>query len=142
MIKKKILVDDTKRELCAHGSETFPMTVNHDDLWMFEGKNVPIHWHNELEISLPRLGKARYQVYQKNYEVHPGEGLLLNRNVPHSCDSTDDSRTFIQRSLCDRIFFMEIWEVMWNATVSGLFCKILPFPVSCLQEKRSGAGKP
>ena len=50
MIKKKILVDDTKRELCAHGSETFPMTVNHDDLWMFEGKNVPIHWHNELEI--------------------------------------------------------------------------------------------
>lgn len=53
MIKKKILVDDTKRELCAHGSETFPMTVNHDDLWMFEGKNVPIHWHNELEISLP-----------------------------------------------------------------------------------------
>ena len=93
MIKKKILVDDTKRELCAHGSETFPMTVNHDDLWMFEGKNVPIHWHNELEISLPRLGKARYQVYQKNYEVHPGEGLLLNRNVPHSCDSTDDSRT-------------------------------------------------
>ena len=118
MIKKKILVDDTKRELCAHGSETFPMTVNHDDLWMFEGKNVPIHWHNEFEISLPRLGKARYQVYQKNYEVHPGEGLLLNRNVPNS------------------------WEVMWNATVSGLFCKILPFPVSCLQEKRSGAGKP
>ncbi|MFQ9395247.1 MAG: AraC family ligand binding domain-containing protein [Lachnospiraceae bacterium] len=52
-----------------------------------------MHWHNELEISLPRLGKARYQVYQKNYEVHPGEGLLLNRNVPHSCDSTDDSRT-------------------------------------------------
>lgn len=82
MIKKKILVDDTKRELCAHGSETFPMTVNHDDLWMFEGKNVPIHWHNELEISLPRLGKARYQVYQKNYEVHPGEGLLLNRKCP------------------------------------------------------------
>ena len=62
MIKKKILVDDTKRELCAHGSETFPMTVNHDDLWMFEGKNVPIHWHNELESSLPRLGKDRYEV--------------------------------------------------------------------------------
>ena len=93
MIKKRILVDNTNRELCIHGSETFPMTVNHDDLWMFEGKNVPIHWHNELEISLPRLGNARYQVYQKSYEVHPGEGLLLNRNVPHSCDSADNGCT-------------------------------------------------
>ena len=41
MAKRKILVDSTRRELEAHGTETFPMTVNHDDLWSFEGKNVP-----------------------------------------------------------------------------------------------------
>ena len=46
MAKRKILVDDTRRELEEHGPETFPLTVNHDDLWMFEGKNVPIHWHH------------------------------------------------------------------------------------------------
>lgn len=38
MAKRKILVDDTRRELEEHGTETFPLTVNHDDLWMFEGK--------------------------------------------------------------------------------------------------------
>ena len=63
------------------------MTVNHDDLWSFEGKNVPIHWHNDLEINLIREGEAVFQVYQKSYRVRTGEGFLLNRNVPHSCSS-------------------------------------------------------
>ena len=38
MSMRKILVDDTNRELCPHGTESFPMTVSHDDLWDFEGK--------------------------------------------------------------------------------------------------------
>ena len=84
---RKILVDDTQRELSEHGTEGFPMIVNHDDLWAFEGKSVPIHWHHELEISLPREGEAIYQIYQQSYRVVPGEGLLVNHNVPHSCHS-------------------------------------------------------
>ena len=87
MTKRTILVDSARRELEKHGTETFPMTVNHDDLWSFEGKNVPIHWHNDLEINLIREGEAVFQVYQKSYRVRTGEGFLLNRNVPHSCSS-------------------------------------------------------
>ena len=87
MAKRTILVDSARRELEKHGTETFPMTVNHDDLWSFEGKNVPIHWHNDLEINLIREGEAVFQVYQKSCRVRTGEGFLLNRNVPHSCSS-------------------------------------------------------
>lgn len=87
MAKRTILVDSARRELENHGTETFPMIVNHDDLWSFEGKNVPIHWHNDLEINLIREGEAVFQVYQKSYRVRTGEGFLLNRNVPHSCSS-------------------------------------------------------
>ena len=87
MAKRTILVDSARRELEKHGTETFPMTVNHDDLWTFEGKSVPIHWHNDLEINLQREGEAVYQVYLKSYKDRPGEGFLLNRNVPHSCSS-------------------------------------------------------
>ena len=101
MAMRKILVDETNRELCEHGTVGFPMTVNHDDLWAFEGKSVPIHWHNDLEISLPREGEAIYQVYQKSYTVRPGDVLLLNRNVPHSCHSPNNSHarysTFLTR---------------------------------------------
>ena len=87
MAKRTILVDSARRELEKHGTENFPMTVNHDDLWSFEGKNVPIHWHNDLEINLIREGEAVFQVCQKSYRVRTGEGFLLNRNVPHSCSS-------------------------------------------------------
>lgn len=101
MAMRKILVDDTNRELCEHGTAGFPMTVNHDDLWAFEGKSVPIHWHNDLEISVPREGEAIYQVYQKSYTVRPGEALVLNRSVPHSCHSPNNSHarysTFLVR---------------------------------------------
>ena len=51
MAKRTILVDSARRELEKHGTETFPMTVNHDDLWSFEGKNVPIHWHNAVSYT-------------------------------------------------------------------------------------------
>lgn len=90
MAMRKILVDDTKRELTEHGTDGFPMTVNHDDLWTFEGKNIPIHWHNDLEISIPRVGEMVFQIYQKSYIVKPGNALLINQNVPHSCQSPDD----------------------------------------------------
>lgn len=96
MAMRKILVDETNRELCEHGTVGFPMTVNHDDLWAFEGKSVPIHWHNDLEISLPREGEAIYQVYRKSYTVRPGDVLLLNRNVPHSCHSPNNSPPFVR----------------------------------------------
>ena len=68
------------------------MTVNHDDSMVILRQNVPIHWHNDLGDQLPKKGEAIYQVYQKSYRVRPGEGLLLNRNVPHSCSSPRNER--------------------------------------------------
>ncbi|RHS05903.1 hypothetical protein DWW20_07130 [Ruminococcus sp. AF14-5] len=84
MAMRKILVDETNRELCEHGTVGFPMTVNHDDLWAFEGKSVPIHWHNDLEISLPREGEAIYQVYQKLVDCL--EKCLICRHIRRFAD--------------------------------------------------------
>lgn len=66
------------------------MTVSHDALWDFEGRRVPIHWHEDLEINLPRKGNGICHVYQEHYQAEPGQGLLLNRNVPHSFQSADN----------------------------------------------------
>ena len=75
MAKRTILVDSARRELEKHGTETFPMTVNHDDLWSFEGKNVPIHWHNDLEINLIREGEAVFQVLPEKLQGQNGRGI-------------------------------------------------------------------
>lgn len=91
-IIRKIQIDSSQRELADHGTEGFPVTVNHDDLWSFEGKRVPIHWHGEFEIGIPSEGCAVYQIYQKRFEIHPGQAILINSNVPHSCSSADEKR--------------------------------------------------
>ena len=99
MSMRKILVDDTNRELCPHGTESFPMTVSHDDLWDFEGKSVPIHWHNDLEISLPRKGESIYQIYQKSYHLNPGEALF--RPVFFQIGSDGFARHFFEKTAAD-----------------------------------------
>ena len=43
--------------------------IIHDDLWDFEGKRVPVHWHGDLEVSLPREGTAVYQVGQERFSL-------------------------------------------------------------------------
>ena len=53
MAMRKILVDETNRELCEHGTVGFPMTVNHDDLWAFEGKSVPLHVSEDIFYCSP-----------------------------------------------------------------------------------------
>lgn len=65
MAMRKILVDETNRELCEHGTVGFPMTVNHDDLWAFEGKSVPIHWHNDLRSVFPEKEKLSIRCIRK-----------------------------------------------------------------------------
>ena len=75
MAMRKILVDETNRELCEHGTAGFPMTVNHDDLWAFEGKSVPIHWHNHLEISVPEREKQFIRFTRK--AILSDRGTLL-----------------------------------------------------------------
>lgn len=84
---KKVIVDSTNREICAHGTEGFPIAVNHDNLLDFEGRNIPIHWHNDLEVVIVRNGQALYQIYEKTYHLSPGEIIIINSNVPHSCHS-------------------------------------------------------
>ena len=79
MAKRKILMDDTRRELSKHGTETFPMTVSHDDLWAFEGKTVPIHWHDDLEINLLREGMACL-LYTSTGETKQFLRFLIRKN--------------------------------------------------------------
>lgn len=94
MSVKKIMVDSTNRELCAHGTESFPITVNHDNLLDFEGRNIPIHWHNDLEIVIVRSGNATYQIYEKSYELSPDEIIVINSNTPHSCHSPGNTQVY------------------------------------------------
>lgn len=87
MYLKTIQTDENKRELTAHGSAQFPLQINHDHLFSFYRHYVCCHWHEELEICVVQNGHVRYQLKEKTFELHPGDGLVINSCVPHSAES-------------------------------------------------------
>ena len=123
MAMRKILVDETNRELCEHGTVGFPMTVNHDDLWAFEGKSVPIHWHNDLEISLPYEKEKHPLCGTKSYTVRPADVLFFwTEMCPSSCHSPNNSHARYSTFWHVLISYTANTEVMLNADV---FCPFL-----------------
>lgn len=90
MYLKTIQTDENQRELTVHGSAQFPLQVNHDHLYSFWRRYVCCHWHEELEIGVVLSGHVRYQLRDKTFSLHPGDGLVINSCVPHSAESLSE----------------------------------------------------
>lgn len=80
----EIKVDKDQRELSVHGTAQFSLEINHDNLRSFSEQYIRCHWHEELEISVILSGSACYRLKEKSYELHTGEGLIINSCIPHS----------------------------------------------------------
>lgn len=80
---QKIVVDQSLKELCEHGTAGFPLQVNHDDLSAFQDKYIACHWHDDLELSVVCRGTALYQINGEACRLEPGQGMVINTGVPH-----------------------------------------------------------
>ena len=81
---RTIEVDANQRELSPHGTLLYPLEINHDDLSTFQNGFVRCHWHEELELSIVRSGRAGYTLGGGVHVLQSGEGILINANVPHT----------------------------------------------------------
>lgn len=81
---RTIEVDENRRELSPHGTLMLPLQINHDDLSAFQGGGIICHWHEELEFSVVLRGTARYVLSKGVHILSPGDGVLINSNVPHA----------------------------------------------------------
>lgn len=84
-----IQVDENQHELSPHGTLLYPLEVNHDDLSTFQNGFVRCHWHEEVEFSIVRKGRARYSLPGGMVELQEGQGILINANIPHSSAPAD-----------------------------------------------------
>ena len=84
MKMRTIEVDQQQKEICNHGTDTFPMTIHYDNLRFFQGHCIPFHWHPSIEVVIAQKGTVHYQIHQKTVTLMQGKALLINSNVPHS----------------------------------------------------------
>ena len=79
-------IDQTGRELIAHGTVAFPIACYYDDLIQ---DPVPWHWHEELEAVLISDGQAVIATDCEKYILRKGEGFFINTGVLHAAWAID-----------------------------------------------------
>lgn len=125
------ITDDDGRELQPHGTYDFPCGCYHTS-----GGGFPWHWHNEMEMLYVESGVLIFAVTNQRYTLHPGDGIVVNGNVPHAVyllhqqHYEENDIVFHPRLLyggVDTVLFDKYFRVfLQDAGLGGipLYCKI------------------
>lgn len=80
----QLVTNEQQKELKSHGSFEFPVFVSEEVLSHYERGSFLWHWHPEIELTYVTEGEIIYQVNDKIYTLHAGEGLFCNSNALHT----------------------------------------------------------
>lgn len=80
----RLQIDKEQKEIKSHGSYEFPLRITHKKLSDYETGSFPLHWHQEIELTLILEGSMTYQINEKVYHLKEGEGLFCNSYAMHS----------------------------------------------------------
>lgn len=76
-------VSQDNREILAHGTEDFPMSVHMTRVLTGIEIALYYHWHDELEILYMASGKMRICIGHKEYILNSGDMAVISPGVPH-----------------------------------------------------------
>lgn len=76
-------LDHFRRETTRHGQREFPIQYYVDELFRFENRWVPLHWHPEPELMVARGGNVRVLLGDQEVLLVDGDGILINGNILH-----------------------------------------------------------
>ncbi|NLI21545.1 MAG: AraC family transcriptional regulator [Clostridiales bacterium] len=82
-------IDETMRELSAHGTEQFPFQYFISRYGGGADDRFPWHWHREVEIVLVDTGEAHCLIGAERITLRRGEGLFIQSGVIHSYEAPD-----------------------------------------------------
>ena len=92
--EKRTASDSVPKENIRHGEALFPCAVYLDQYQNGED-TFPWHWHEELEIAFVTQGMVTVSLHadqsghMQSFSLRPGEGVFINRRIPHSYSGTD-----------------------------------------------------
>jgi AraC-like DNA-binding protein/mannose-6-phosphate isomerase-like protein (cupin superfamily) len=87
----KIITDETRRELAAHGNAEYPFKYYLEDIWDFDLHCIDWHWHSELEFVLVEKGLAECFIGSEKYELSAGMGIFINSKVIHRFEAKQNT---------------------------------------------------
>ena len=116
-------------EAVQHGSAMFPLEYYHC-VFPLGISNLPVHWHEEFEITLVQKGTCIYQINLHPYKISQGDILILPPGMLHGTGEQPETE-FITDSF---VFCLDMLESQrtdscttefFAPLISGMLC----FPV-------------
>lgn len=80
----KLELDERRKQIFAAGTSMFPIAAYYNDLDQMPAKEVPWHWHGELEVIYVAKGEIILGIQQDECILKEEEGVFINANVLHS----------------------------------------------------------
>lgn len=80
----QIVTNQFQKEIKDHGDYQFPLLISEEALSSYEAGSFMWHWHPEIELTLVHKGEMLYQVNDRSFHLHEGDGLFNNTGVLHS----------------------------------------------------------
>ena len=93
------------QEPVQHGSIMFPLEYYHC-IFPLSLSGLPVHWHEEFEITLVRKGSCTYQIDLQPYLIREGDFLLLPPEMLHGISGKPETE-FITDSFVFRLDMLE-----------------------------------
>lgn len=124
-------LDVNLKEQTQHGSLQFPIQYYVDELYRFQDRRIPLHWHPELEFYVVHGGTTQIQIANITIVLEPGCGIFLNANVLHSFHQVLES----EKCQCPNIVFSDkliapVSSIIYQTYVEPLIMDTsLPFVV-------------
>lgn len=79
-----LVLDQDQKQMIETDDTMFPFRSFDNDLQRMPTKEIPWHWHEEVELIYMMEGSAYAEVAQETIMLHPGEGLFINANMLHA----------------------------------------------------------
>ena len=79
-----------RHESKKHGKDNFPYSVYHSLIPLYL-KSFPLHWHDEMEITFIRKGRADFSICSRHFVAGEGDILIANPRHPHCVEQYQDS---------------------------------------------------
>lgn len=88
--QETIAVSYNNYERKDYGSLDYPVSVTYLDLHKSYMNRIRWHWHDEMEILIIDAGTAEVSTDDTSYTLRPGQGIIINQNVMHSIQSSNN----------------------------------------------------
>ena len=89
MKNTRIITDESRRELIAHGSPEFPFQYYYEKVHDFENASIDWHWHNEFEFVTVIKGSIYCSIGNVEFLLSEGDGIFINSGIFHSFRTPD-----------------------------------------------------